>query len=82
MADDLLRKHLHNAMTSAEVTKLLGPPENILKGEKDGGSNRLVGSYTYSYFIGSWGLEAWDSTFIYVHFAETDRVISVQLQGY
>jgi len=82
MADDLIRRHLQKGMTSDEVVKLIGRPETTLKGETDGGANRLVGNHTYSYWIGSWTFAAWDSTFVYVYFDDNERVISAEMQGF
>jgi len=81
MARDLVRNHLPKGMSEAEVVALLGEP-GVLQGGTDTGGNRVLGTKTYFYYIGTWSLQGFDDAFVYVHLDSDSKVISAEVTGY
>lgn len=81
MVRDAIRHHLVAGLTEIEVASLLGAPGDTIRGA-DAGGNKLAGAKTYSYPLGCWSWYGFDSTFLYIHFDETGRVISAEINGY
>ncbi len=83
MARDLVRSHLPLGLSRARVESLLGPPDDV-RTREDAGGNRLPGTETYAYHIGSWSGSptGFDDTFVYVHFDANGKVIGAEINGY
>ncbi len=81
MARDLIRNHLPSGLSRAQTEALLGAPDDILSGV-DSGGNRLRGTETYSYSIGSWSMHGFDDAFVYVYLDSNGNVIGSEINGY
>ena len=81
MARDLIRNHLPSGLSRAQTEALLGLPDNRLSGT-DSGGNRLRGTETYSYYIGSWSMHGLDDAFVYVYLDSNGNVIGSEINGY
>lgn len=81
MADDA-RRHIPLGSSAREVKSLLGEPDEIIAGRQDAGGNSLDGRVTFSYYLGSWSMVAWDDAFLYVNFGDDDLVVSTEVNGY
>ncbi len=82
LADDALR-HIAVGWSAKEIESLLGQPEKIISDRRqDAGGNPLDGRVTYSYYLGSWSLVAWDDAFLYVNLDDDGRVVSTEVIGY
>ncbi|GMU83209.1 MAG: hypothetical protein AMXMBFR47_30800 [Planctomycetota bacterium] len=82
MANDA-RRHIAVGRAAAEVESLLGEPEKIISDRRqDAGGNPLDGRVTFSYYLGSWSMVAWDDAFLYVNLDDDGRVVSTEVTGY
>ena len=80
MAKDAIR-HLPAGLPEAEVVALLGKPGEVIETHRLTTSRPRGAVQTYSYFLGSWSYEYFDSTFLWVHVDAAGRIVEAVIGG-
>lgn len=84
MAQDVVARVVKIGMARDEVTRILGPPGEVLHGRGSGGK-AMPGQETLSYYLGSSGGTMWlgmDDAFVYIHLNDEGFVMDAEISGY
>ena len=82
MAEDLIDHHIVAGMSRDEIHSLLGAPSETYTSPHYSMRSVPESKRTLAYWIGHWPIHGYDSTMIYVHFDDRNRVISGRIGGY
>ncbi len=80
MARDAFR-HLPPGTLEADIQPLLGKPGEVIATPKLTSSYPRAAVRTHSYYLGSWSLRYYDSTFLWVHVGVNGRVVAAVIRG-
>jgi hypothetical protein len=80
MTRDAIR-HLPAGLLESEIEPLLGKSGEVIETHRLTKRAPSGAVRTYSYYLGSWSLAAYDDTFLWIHVGDDGRVIEAEIGG-